>query len=58
MITMISLGIVLFCGGLMLIAMMGTNSKDTYNAADWFGSAFCIAGVFFLSTSLAFWLGW
>jgi formate-dependent nitrite reductase membrane component NrfD len=58
MIAMFALGIVLLGAGLMLISTMGANVKDTYNAVDILGAGFFIAGVFFISTGIAYWLGW
>jgi hypothetical protein len=58
MIAMFALGIVLLGAGIMLITTRGANVKDTYNAFDILGTAFFIAGVFFISTGIAYWLGW
>ena len=58
MIAMFALGFVLLGAGLMLITTMGTNIKSAYNAFDILGTAFFIAGVFFISTGIAYWLGW
>jgi uncharacterized membrane protein YgdD (TMEM256/DUF423 family) len=53
MIAMFALGIVLFSGGIVLI----TNPNGTH-VADIVGAAACISGVFFISTGIAYWLGW
>lgn len=53
MIAMFALGIILFCGGLTLIA-----TPNSTRTTDIVGSASFIVGVFFISTGVAYWLGW
>jgi hypothetical protein len=52
------LGVIFFFFGWALSFAMGTRDKGTHNLADICGGISWLAGVFFTSTSVAYWLGW